>query len=204
MNDESRAASIRRSTTGMGRRRRRRTTEQAAAAAAESGVGRGRHRRAEPNSSRRRRRRAPQRRQVHSPSTGSWAAAKQWSRTSPASPAIGCRIAPRGRGATSPSSTPAAGTGTRWAEPRQCPSRLNAPCARCRRDHVRRRRDRWPRPRPMSRWCSSCAPRTSPCCSWRTRSTMPRRKPRLPLLVARAGEPYPVSALHGRSSGDLL
>ena len=64
-----------------------------------------------------------------------------------------------------------------------------------RRDH-RRRRDRGAR-------CSG--DRASRSCSRRTRSTTCAARPRLPALWNLGlGEPYAVSALHGRGSGDLL
>ena len=78
--------------------------------------------------------------------------------------------------------------------------------ARRRRDRVRRRRDRRPQSRSTSTSPRSCGARTIRCCSSRTR---PNRRSALASVhgeFARLGfgEPYPVSAIHGEGTGDLL
>ena len=74
-----------------------------------------------------------------------------------------------------------------------------------RRGAVRRRRRRSASPTPTRPSCRSCASPASPSCSPPTRSTTSAPRPR-PTGCGTSGwaSRYPVSALHGRGSGDLL
>ena len=137
-------------------------------------------------------------------STACSAAARPWCRTSPASPATASPTTRCGTGAGSPSSTPAAGSPT----PRACrpPVAAQAELAMRTADavllvvdasvgatatdeavaRVLRRSDR---PGPARRH------------QGRRRPAHGRRRRAVALGL---GEPYPVSGLHGRGSGDLL
>ena len=135
------------------------------------------------------------------------AARTRSSRSARASRATARSSSPSGPAAASASSTPAAGSPSDPALPLEAQISRQAERAMADADvilfvvdvddrHRSRRTRRSPR---------SCSARASPCSSWRTRSTTRTARStcgtssRLGL-----GDPYPVSAIHGRGSGDLL
>ena len=122
----------------------------------------------------------------------------------PASPATGSPTRASGTNAASPSSTPAAGSRTPRASTPPSPPRPRSPSTSPTPSCSSSTPTSAPPP-PTSTWCGCCAPAKKPVILVANKVDDVRQEPEAAGLWSLGlGQPWPVSALHGRGVADLL